>query len=388
MSEGLRNVLEQIRKSWLLKIVLIISTTLMFRFQTDPDVHRIVALDAKSGAVVWRAALSGERESWLFGPVIASGTIMAVSHDIWNTWRLETFEMTTGKPLWTKLLEPWGIPDVLSVKGITVIGLESGEMKRLVAVQTRDGHEIWSQTVQRRSVLLESDGNILTTRSEMNQVFLEERRMTDGKVLHSFNFMQGDLWDIGAVEVANKVFYFSRKSSLCNFKIEMPKVTCLSTDSNIENFSLSNTTIVHNGKSVFGFQNGKTTWKLVDSRDTYLYISESNLFSNKIYLTTRNVAKTFQIYCVEKTKGTKNLFYTFNLANAPLELLISDNRSSLFVTVKDNLFSISRDGKEQWRHYIGGIGGSLTATDQLVFGYEQTSRIQNAFTELLPFLAW
>ena len=259
MSEGLRNVLEQIRKSWPFKIVLSILTTLMFRFQTDPDVHRIVALDAKSGAVVWRTALSGERESWLFGPVIASGTIMAVSHDIWNAWWLETFEMTTGKPLWTKPLEPWGIPNVLSVKGITVLGIESGKMKRLVAVQPRDGHEIWSRTVQRESVLLESGGNIFTTRSEKNQIFLEERRLNDGKMISSYNFMHGNLWDIGASEIIDKVFYFTRKNSLCNFKMEMPKTTCLSTDSDVENFSLSNTTIIHNRKSVSGFKNGKIT---------------------------------------------------------------------------------------------------------------------------------
>jgi hypothetical protein len=388
MWKSLRNVLQQILKSAVFKFLLAVLIGITVRIQTAPNVHRLVALDARSGAVIWRAALSGTRESWLFGPAVASGTVMTVSHDAWNVWQLETFEMTTGKRLWSKPLEPWKIPDVLSVQGAVILGIGSGNIKRLVAVQSRDGHEVWSQTVQRYSDMFKSGGNLFTTHFENNQFSLEKRQFSDGKLLHTYNFMRGHLGDIKAWELRDDTFYFANKNDLCNFKIGSSKTKCFPTKSEVENFSLSETTVVHNKKSVLGLKNEKLSWKLFDSNDTYLYVKDSNLFKNAIYLVIQNGAKNLQIFIVDKSSGIKSLLHTFILKDYPLYSLISDNRSSLYVTVKDNLISISPNGSEQWQHYIGGIGGSLTATDQFVFAYEQTSQIQNAFTEILPFLAW
>jgi outer membrane protein assembly factor BamB len=108
--------------------------------------REVLQMDAKTGAIGWRSRTS---ESIHGAPTVAGGRVFAVALD--NT--LLTFDAATGAPSWTyqALAESARILSASSpaISGETVVAaFGSGE---LVALRTSNGNDLWNEALSRAS---------------------------------------------------------------------------------------------------------------------------------------------------------------------------------------------------------------------------------------------
>ncbi len=148
------------RRIILFGIGLIIASLLAYWLATQNE-KRLLALDAKSGRVLWLAALS-DRNSKLRNPVVANGRVfsgIATKEVLQNSynWQLTAFNATSGRRIWqyspnlrqgesrakldgvsTGLLAPYASEDSVYAS----ISIENGE-DQLVAIDAATGRQRW-----------------------------------------------------------------------------------------------------------------------------------------------------------------------------------------------------------------------------------------------------
>lgn len=148
------------RRIILFGIGLIIASLLAYWLATQNE-KRLLALDAKSGRVLWLAALS-DRNSKLRNPVVANGRVfsgIATKEVLQNSynWQLTAFNATSGRRIWqyspnlrqgesgakldgvsTGLLAPYASEDSVYAS----ISIENGE-DQLVAIDAATGKQRW-----------------------------------------------------------------------------------------------------------------------------------------------------------------------------------------------------------------------------------------------------
>jgi outer membrane protein assembly factor BamB len=98
------------------------------------------ALDAATGAVVWRAESPGGDWS---SPAVGGGLVIAGNRD----QTVQAFDAATGEPVWTFVSEDWAVADPVLAGGVLYIGVGNHDRREgprhLYALDAATGAELW-----------------------------------------------------------------------------------------------------------------------------------------------------------------------------------------------------------------------------------------------------